>query len=463
MNTLSSSPHEQSKRIQHQLLRGFRRLKFSPDLETEFQSYLANLIQRRVFYVSLFSMVLLSLYAWVDFLFLPDHIWQFTILIRAGMLVPVAILALGLFNKDQKTGYVIHATFACYVLMGLGVISIIGGSQLEGYDLPYEGLYSVILFGFFLLGLPFKLVLLSTWGMWWTFGIMEILVGHTENLLPELFFLASMCAIGTVGSYLHEHTLRTSYLKHQLIKLSEQQAIADKEAKTQFLAAAGHDLRQPINAINLISEALHQVVEDDSQKQMTQRLTASVDMLNRLLDSLLEYSRLEMGEVEIYSEAVAVPELIQSVLHSMSPQLDAAGLQTNTVKQTDAIIKTDVLLLERVIRNLISNVIQHSSATQLTLNSHKKNKHVLIEIQDNGCGISEEHLDAIFDQYYQVTPNRERGMGLGLSIVKQLTHLLDIELSVHSKLGQGTRFQLAIPVIPEPVLLAKEDALISIG
>lgn len=453
MNT-NVSTQEQSRLLQAQLDEGFRRLRFEQPLETDFKTYQTHLIQKRVTYVGLFSIVLLTLYACVDFLFLPDRIWEFTVMVRATMIIPVIILAYTFFKKDQKPNTIIYATFICYMMMGFGVIAIIGGSQLGGYDLPYEGLYSVILFGFFLLGLPFKLILFSTWSMWWLFGLMELLVGHTENLLPELFFLASMCAIGTVGSYLHEHTLRAGYLKHRLVKLSQQQAIADKEAKTQFLAAAGHDLRQPINAINLISDALSQTNDNPKQQVMTERLTASVDMLNRLLDSLLEYSRLEMGEVEPYYEKVPVDSLIKEVVYAMTPQLDAAQIRIHLETDTQTQIQTDPLLFERILRNLISNIIQHAKASDVHIVTALTDQKVTIKIQDNGCGISQEHQKAIFDQYYQVTPDRERGMGLGLSIVQQLTDLLGIHLSVTSELNEGTHFVLSVDRLEQDIQAA---------
>lgn len=454
MSNFKVSTQEQSQLLQAQLDDGFRRLRFDQPLESDFKAYQTHVIQRRVGYVGLFSIVLLTLYACVDFLFLPDRIWEFTVMVRATMIVPVIILAYALFKQEPKPNTIINATFICYMMMGIGVIAIIGGSQLGGYDIPYEGLYSVILFGFFLLGLPFKLILFSTWGMWWLFGCMELLVGHTENLLPELFFLASMCAIGTVGSYLHEHTLRSGYLKHRLVKLSQQQAVADKEAKTQFLAAAGHDLRQPINAISLISDALAQTLihSNPQQQVMTERLTASVDMLNRLLDSLLEYSRLEMGEVEPYWEKVPLDALTHEVVSAMTTQLEAAHIKIHLHVATPAYVKTDPLLFERILRNLISNVIQHAKASEIHISTAINNQTLTLEIKDNGCGISKEHQEAIFDQYYQVTPNRERGMGLGLSIVQQLADILNIRLSVTSQLNEGTCFLLSVDCLEQAPL-----------
>jgi len=444
---------EKTELLQQQLLQGVTKLSFTEELEDDFQTYLAQLIKRRIIYVASFCFVLLTLYAFMDFIFLPDRVWQFTIQVRLAMLIPMPFLGYLILNKDANPKAIIYSTLASYVWMATGVILIIAGSQLEGFNLPYDGLYSVLLFGFFLLGLPFRLILISTWGMWLLYCLVEIVVGHTELLLPQLFFLASMCSIGTVGSYLQEHTLRTGYLKHQLIKLGRHQAIADREAKTQFLAAAGHDLRQPINAINLISEALAHTsdkkISEAQHKMMTDQLSHSVDMLNRLLDSLLEYSKLEMGEVTPHIESVSIDNLLDSLGKSLSPQLKAAGIELQIEKDASITAKTDYLLLERILRNLVTNAIQHANASRISLiigKPYAGNKQTLfsIKIEDNGCGISEQHIEAIFDQYYQVTPNREKGMGLGLSIVKQLTNLLDIELSVCSTPEKGTCFTLVL-------------------
>lgn len=443
----SSKPLQLESKLNQQLENGFLQLRFSPSLENDFQEYTAQLIKRRVFYVGAFSLLVLALYALVDYLFLPEKIWQFTIFVRLAMLIPIVLTALVLINTSARRRSIVLATFSCYLCMGLGIITLIAGSQLEGFDLPYDGLYSVILFGFFLLGLPFRLIIASTWGLLAIYGLVEILVGHTEDLLPQLFFLGSMCTIGTLGSYLNEHTLRTGYIKHQLVKLKTQQAIADKEAKTRFLAAAGHDLRQPINAIGLISEALNYSAESEKSKNMTEKLNESVSMLNRLLDSLLDHSRIEMGDIQLHIETFNANEFLEAIVSGLSVQLSSANLTLKLQLKSDVNITTDYLLLERIIRNLIANVIRHAHATEVTIESQlnpQKNQ-LMISVMDNGIGIEEQHLSAIFDEYYQITPNRELGMGLGLNIVKQLAELLHVELTVTSKVGQGTCFQLLIP------------------
>lgn len=445
----------QQDKLTAQLIEGFSNLKFSSELEPDFQCYQGMLIKRRLPMVAVFSLFLLVMYALVDFLFLPDNVWQFTISIRLGMLIPVVLLALIMIRWMQRWKTIVLTTCSSYLWMGFGIIAIIAGAQLEGYDLPYDGLYSVLLFGFFLLGLPFRQAITSSWGLWLLYGVVEVLIGHTEDLLSQLFFIASMGIIGTVGCYLQEHTLRTGYLKHQLVKLSRQQAINDTQAKTQFLAAAGHDLRQPINAINLITDALLHANDKSNQSMLTERLSTSVDMLNRLLDSLLEYSRLEMGAVTPYEETVSIDALMTDLCQTVQPQLTNANITLETHINSHAYITTDSLLFERVVSNLINNVIRHSKASCLTVYCQlspqpdkKSSGYLSVIIQDNGQGIAEEHLSMIFDEYYQVVPNREEGMGLGLSIVQQLTALLNINLRVNSEPNKGSSFCLEFQQIP---------------
>ena len=274
----SNTVSEQQDQLTQQLLNGFQGLRFTNQLEPGFQKYQALLIKRRLPMVAIFSLLLLILYAAADYLFLPDNIWQYTISVRFGMLIPVVLLALIMIRWMEQWRTIALTTFFGYLWMGVGIIAIIAGAQLEGYDLPYDGLYSVLLFGFFLLGMPFKMAVISSWGLWFLYGFVEILIGHTEHIIAQMFFISSMCTIGTVGGYIQEQILRTGYLKHQLIKLSRQQAITDTQAKTQFLAAAGHDLRQPINAINLISDALQQTQDKSMQKMLSERLSTSVDL-----------------------------------------------------------------------------------------------------------------------------------------------------------------------------------------
>ena len=442
---------DQKFSLEQQLLNGHNQLRFQSNIEPLFIAFQAQIIQKRALILSSFCLLLLALYAGIDYLFLPENVWQFTIFVRAVMLAPAAIVMAFLIQGQYQPKTVFTVALLSYLWVGFGIVIIIAGSQLNGYDLPYEGLYSVIPFSFLLLGLPFRLALYGSWGLIAAYGITESVIGYTQDLIVQLFFLSSMCAIASLGGYIQEHFLRTGFLKHQLLRISRKQALEDTNAKSQFLAAAGHDLRQPINAIGLLSEALAKTSKDETQHSLTDKLENSVGLLNRLLNSLLEYSRLELKEVTAHPEQFDIRQFLIEIVERFEVSLKDKHLKIELADLDPEdfqplIVNSDPLLLERIVQNLLSNIETHAQASQITITcgrTYNPNRITLL-ISDNGCGIPAEHQQAIFEQYFQVKQNRENGMGLGLNIVKQLCTLLNIQLSVKSVVSKGTTFELGL-------------------
>ena len=227
-------------------------------------------------------------------------------------------------------------------------------------------------------------------------------------------------------------------------------------AKSHFLAAASHDLRQPMHAIGLYVEALKPQLSGRQAAGTLDKLAASVTALEGLFNAILDVSKLDAGAVQPQWQPIAIREFLHNLVISL--QMDAAhqGLDLR-VRACDVYVYGDPQLLERILRNLISNALRYTRRGGVLLSTRGRGNKLLIEVHDTGEGISPDDLPRIFDEFYQAhNPARDRsqGLGLGLSIVRRLAKLLDYPLTVRSVPGKGTVFRLAVPLCEKPAIPA---------
>lgn len=228
------------------------------------------------------------------------------------------------------------------------------------------------------------------------------------------------------------------------------------QAKSRFLAAASHDLRQPIQAINMFHGVLRQTRLDERQRQLCGNLAHSIDSLGDILDALLDVSQLDAGIVAPKRRAVAVSELIERLAADWSQVAVARSLRLRfRCPKRPLAVDTDPSLLLRLLGNLIDNALRHTRRGGVLVSFRRRGGGVLIEVRDTGVGIAGEYLENIFEEYFQVgNPERDRskGLGLGLSIVRRLAELLGARVRARSNPGRGSCFDLALacaePAIP---------------
>ncbi len=231
--------------------------------------------------------------------------------------------------------------------------------------------------------------------------------------------------------------------------------------KTRFLASASHDLRQPIHALGLFSEALSAEKLSPTGKNTLSFLKQSVASLSQLLDSLLDISRLDAGIITPRFSAVNVSQLIQNLACDFKIECESKNLQWRVSCQ-DAWVRSDSIILENILRNLLSNAVRYTDKGGILLSCRQRNNQVWIEIWDTGIGISPEEQKQVFDEFYQINNaerDRQQGLGLGLAIVQKQAQLLDHELSLVSRLGKGTRFRLKLKIAP-PRLAPQEKLML---
>ena len=237
-----------------------------------------------------------------------------------------------------------------------------------------------------------------------------------------------------------------SRLNMQLSKALKNEEKANR-SKTRFLAAASHDLRQPLNAMSLYTTALALQNLDKKSDEITTQLSKALNLLSAQMDSLLDISKLDAGITSVKNEIIALGPLLSEIKSEYEPQAAQKGLEIILNTPEPILINTDSIQFGRILRNLMSNSIKFTSSGRIHLRTERHDDHFIIRLTDTGQGISEDELDNIFDEFYQIKDPQDsdnRGLGLGLSIVRRLCDLLDIEINIESTLDMGTTISLKL-------------------
>jgi len=242
------------------------------------------------------------------------------------------------------------------------------------------------------------------------------------------------------------------------IQKARQAAENAERAKTRFLAAASHDLRQPLQALHLFLDALDRKDLNQPQHYALHHIDLALASLSQMLDALLDFSRIESGAVAFQPENLALQPLLHNLLKLMGPLADKRGLVMR-LRDTKAIAHTDRMLLEMVLRNFISNALRYTHQGGVLLSARRRGQKVMVEVWDTGIGISPKNLAVIFNEFFQLgNPERdwEKGLGLGLAIVQGISRLIGGDIEVKSRLGRGSVFRLWLPLAdttPHPASL----------
>ena len=230
------------------------------------------------------------------------------------------------------------------------------------------------------------------------------------------------------------------------LQAAKQEADLANIAKTRFLAAASHDLRQPLQSLALLQGLLAKTAGTDTTRQLVLRLDETIETMSGMLNTLLDINQFESGMVRVHKIDVPVNAIFERLKNEFMYHAQARGL-TFKVMPCSLTIVTDPALLEQLIRNLLSNAMKYTQLGGVLLGCRRQHGCVRIEVRDSGIGIGDKDLEAIFDEYYQVdnpARQRSRGLGLGLSIVKRLADVLDHPISVRSQPGRGSVFSIEV-------------------
>lgn len=244
------------------------------------------------------------------------------------------------------------------------------------------------------------------------------------------------------------------------LRKEKEEAEAAAQSRSRFFAAASHDLRQPAQALGLFVDRLERDAVHSPLQPQLHKLGLSVNNLRGLLDALLDYSRLDGQAVRVESRPVAARQAIPQVVDNFSAAAAAKGLALRA-RIADCWLMTDPTLLHRILLNLVSNAVRYTHQGGVLVTCRQQGHHAQIAVWDTGPGIPPEFQETIFDELVQLdNPERDpqKGLGLGLAVVRRSADLLQHPLALHSRVGRGSCFSLRVPLAAPPQDQAREES-----
>lgn len=412
----------------------FWQLQFAPALEREFMQYRLQYYIPRIRILALTAIAMILLYSYMDYTQFSGDILMQTILVRLGLDLPLILLVLVASYRFTSARRFYWLFGFAYLVNGLSILFILVISHLNGIDLPYEGLFLWLMFGYFLFGLPMLYGTLSSMLVSGGYVLGEYWIGAAQQeIFYAAFFLTSANIVGAVGSFLLERLSRTNFLYLSQARLNHEIALTDVNNRTRFIAAASHDLRQPIHAIGLMIDRLSR--HPNEAAITTPRLQQAHEQLNDMLSSLLDISRLDMGLVTPTLDDVQLSRLMAVIPSTDIIHVDVAD---------DLWVRSDNTLLSRIVGNLVTNALRHAQATRIEIAAHRHGDQIRLTVKDNGVGMDAQTQKIIFSAYARGNHDQQ-GLGLGLAIVKELCALLALPLTLTSSPNAGCEFSLLIP------------------
>lgn len=396
----------------------------------------------------------------------PVSMWGWTLLNLSLVLLTYPVLVHR--YRRRPVGQNPRRWLRAAVLMGT-LRALVWGSIPLAFAVPGSLQYELVNYVFVLVGVgmallhsaPHRLLFFgSVPAMLMPVTILFVLQGSELTLTLAVGNLFYWGLLHRMFGRLHAMLLQNIRLKHRSSALATQlevQKNAAEEAdaaKSRFLATASHDLRQPLQAQILFTEELAARVQDGPAREVLERLQRSVSEMRTMFDELLDISRLEARSLQPKPRRLAIQKLIDG----MTSELEALAQEKHIdmrVVRSSACVRSDPALLTRILRNLLSNAVQHTASGRVLVGCRRRGPWLRLEVHDTGPGIPAAEQSRIFGEFYRLDAGGggHRGLGLGLAIVQRLCPLLGCHLELSSRPGRGSCFCLLIPRArcPSPV------------
>lgn len=274
------------------------------------------------------------------------------------------------------------------------------------------------------------------------------------DLMIEPMFEPNGSICGIIGTAIDVTAEREG---QELLERARQEAVRANEAKSRFLAAASHDLRQPLQATRLFLEVLSVKFKDHPARPVVDKAMTALEASDGLLNSLLDISTLEAGVVKTEVTLFPLNRVLGQLAAETLPQAESRRLRFHAVP-CGLWVRSDPVLLERMVRNLLANALRYTDRGGLLLGCRRSGGAVQVLVCDTGPGIPPDKIDEIFEDFVQLgNPERDRsrGLGLGLSVVQRTARLLGHQIGVRSQLGHGSVFWVELPVVRVPTGVRK--------
>lgn len=368
--------------------------------------------------------------------------------------------------KLWRARFIVFVSMIGVVWGSVGILMFVPGDQ------AYQALLICVILGLAAGAVTINPVFPPALYIYVSFLILPVLVANVAVGDRTHVILAAMLAVylvfvlnaGRDLSRTFELSLTRTFENEQLVgQLTEEKQRAEHSSRTKskFLAAASHDLRQPMQALTLFVEALKGQVHNSRGTELLGQVWCSVEVLNTMFDTLLDISKLDAGIVQPRRELFAMQSLLDRLSGEFVWLAQEKALRLE-MTSCDEMICSDPLLLERILRNLMANAIRYTERGVVSVICKPVADGLEISVCDTGIGIAPDHLPHIFEEYYQVgnqQRDRGKGLGLGLAIVKRLEQLLGYQMAVSSTPGEGSRFVFVVSTrSPDVMISAREDA-----
>jgi len=355
---------------------------------------------------------------------------------------------------------IIEGTFALAALAALIGFVVHWPSEAWAVEVTIASLFPLLLWigarcrPLFAAIVTFTFSLSIVWTTTFSIGVFgNPSLSSAERVLSAQFtiLVQSLCAL-VLAALFAERRRHVAVLMDREARLRDALKAAQNadRAKSGFLTAASHDLRQPLQTLNLLQAALKPRLLDGESRSLLAGIERSVDVMNGMLISLLDIHRIEAGTLRPSIAEFAVNDVFDSVARDFLKPTTEKGLEWRLVR-SEIWIKSDRRVLEEMIRNLLSNAVRYTDHGRILVGCRRTGDKVRIEVWDSGVGIMGEQIPRIFEEHYQVSENAQLGgFGLGLAIVQRLAKLLDHRIDVQSTPGKGSGFSIEVPLGRKP-------------
>lgn len=275
-------------------------------------------------------------------------------------------------------------------------------------------------------------------------------IGDTLHTAMAVGVIAFFIATYVYANYAYLDLINTFRLRYENTNLVEQLRAQKEEAeraniaKSKFLAAASHDLRQPLHALTLFTSALQETAQSEKAQKLVGQVDTSVTALKSLFDALLDISRLDAGTIQVEKTHFPLQSLLTRLANDFDPQAREKGLQLHW-PTCNFVVYTDINLFEQILRNFLSNAVRYTGQGDIYVQCGSRDGRVYVDVTDTGIGIPPDKVQLIFDEFQQLNnPERDRskGLGLGLAIVQRTAQLLGHRIDVQSEPGIGSTFSI---------------------
>jgi len=376
------------------------------------------------------------------------------------------------FSEDRKLtraaiSFTVHGAIMASALLAFPYVTVTIQAVLTIYCVGLASATLPATAGFARIFRPYTVVTLTPICIAWSLPLHPD-VGTLERVAMVALTFAYLVTMwghakGSFQLFCDSHRMRQERLAlNRQLRDALTQAESASVAKTRFLASASHDLRQPIHALTLFSGSLSMRPLDARTAAIAEQIDKAVTVLGSQLDALLDISRLDAGVIEKNLSVIDLRLMLEQLLQEFRPQAEKKGLSLSLHCANGVMVRSDAGLLLRVLRNLISNAVKYTQSGEVEMSAGTEGGRCRVVIRDTGPGIPEGEQDHVFEEFYQLdNPERDRskGLGLGLAIVRRLTALLEVDLRLESRVGEGSQFTLQLALAtaaeaPPPMLPA---------